>query len=332
MRNRQPIRQWQDIADRYTSGLIVGNGASIAVAPTFSYASLYEAAQDLGHIDHQVSDVFNRFNTRDFELVLRRLWHATLVNTALEIPAGRVEEAYTAVRDALIRTVRDTHVSYERALPHLKPIYQFMKRFETVISLNYDLIVYWAAMLGNDEHGNWFKDGFQNGRLDENWHRFRGAYGAAGTTMFFYAHGNVVLARNRNGLETKITAPEGQDLLDTILDRWSTGALIPLFVCEGTSDHKRLIIGSSPYLNTVHHGPMGALGESVVIYGWGIGDQDEHILEALQSNPPQRVAVSVRGADHEYVDRAYRRLITFADEVEFFACDSPGCWNVLLPE
>lgn len=69
--------------------------------------------------------------------MLRRLWQASLVTEALEIPHGRVEEAYAEVRRALIATVRDVHVDYDEVLPHLHFIYRFMARFGTVVSLNY---------------------------------------------------------------------------------------------------------------------------------------------------------------------------------------------------
>lgn len=272
--NRIDIRSWLDIQDEFHHGLIVGNGGSVAVHSAFSYGSLFEAARAAGHITAQVSDVFDRFGTTDFELVLRRLWQATLVNSALEIPAGRVEVAYEQVRAALIATIRETHVSYEGALPHLAPIYRFMQRFETVISLNYDLVVYWAAMLGNRDLGVWFKDCFRYRRFDENWREYRRPYGrATGSTLFFYPHGNLVLARNQDGEEKKIVAATNDDLLESILDSWEGSNVVPLFVCEGTSADKLKSIGTSQYLQAIVNDPLRDLGESLVIYGWSFGEQ-----------------------------------------------------------
>ena len=102
---------WENIKDDYAqASLIVGNGASMAVSANFAYGSLYDAAVELKHISKPVQDVFDSFEVNDFELVLRRLWQAKLVNTALDIEHGKVEESYQQVRKALIATVRNVHV------------------------------------------------------------------------------------------------------------------------------------------------------------------------------------------------------------------------------
>jgi hypothetical protein len=164
----------------------------MAVHAGFGYASLFEEAARLGHMREQVQNVFKSFKTTDFELVLRRLWHATLVNQALGIPRGPVEDAYESVRTALIATIRATHVSHADTKPHLEHIYRFMQRFKTVVSLNYDLIVYWAAMLGNKSLGSWFKDAFIRDGFRDDWETVRTPYRAEGATLFFYPHGNLV--------------------------------------------------------------------------------------------------------------------------------------------
>jgi hypothetical protein len=323
------IVQWEEIQDQFSDSLLLGNGASMAVHPEFGYRSLFETAQNNGHITPAVAGIFDQFGVNDFELVLRRLWQASLVTQALDIPHGRVEEAYTEVRDALIATVRDAHVSYEDALPHLRLIYPFMTHFDTVISLNYDLIVYWAAMLGNRELGLYFKDGFVNGSFTEDWDALRQAYrGAVGSTLFFYPHGNLVLTRTDDRGESKIGAPENGRLLDAILRQWERGSAIPLFVCEGTSAHKQKSIESSSYLERVYREVIPASGESVAIYGWSLSQQDQHILNQLNRYPPQRVAISVRGGDQAFAQRAEEVMHRAGIEnVAFYDSASPGCWN-----
>lgn len=325
---RPPILEWQEIAPRYRESLLLGNGGSIAVHPGFAYASLYEAALAGGYVTAPVAQVFAGFDTHDFELVLRRLWHATLVNRALLLPEGPVETAYRDVRDALIRTVRDTHVTYDDALPHLQHIYRFMQQFRTVICLNYDLIAYWAAMLGNEQIGNWFKDAFHGPLFNADWRRYRQPYGAPGATLLFYPHGNLVLAQTASENEVKIHAGHGRDLLSTITDRWTDGRSVPLFVCEGTAAQKQQAIRVSRYLDTVATGPMREPVESLVIYGWSMGGQDEHILAAIHEARPARLAVSVHGGDRNFVDRSLFHLQGITDRIEFFDSASAGCWNM----
>jgi hypothetical protein len=137
------VRQWEELKDDFEAGsLILGNGSSMAVSDKFGYGSLFEEATKLGHLTKSVQKVFESFDVEDFELVLRRLWQAKKVNEALGIEVDVVDESYQRVRKALISTVRDVHVSYQEAEEHLEHIYQFMKPFKKVVSLNYDLIVY----------------------------------------------------------------------------------------------------------------------------------------------------------------------------------------------
>lgn len=323
------IHQWRDIEAGFNHGLLLGNGASVAVDAGFSYGSLFEEAARLGHLTPPVRDVFNRFDANDFEFVLRRLWQAKIVNEALGIEPGRVEEAYQEVRTALISTIRDVHVSYEEATPHLNLIYQFMQRFETVVCLNYDLIVYWAALHGNNSLGQWFKDCFVKGTFREDWDTVRAPYGRAqGSTLFFYPHGNLVLARRKTSLEGKISVQRTYNLLEEIFDSWESGALVPIFVCEGTSAHKLNSIRDSSYLQRVYREVMPAVGESLVVYGWSMSAQDNHIVECLKKGNIRRVAFSVFSDDQELAEEIEGRLTAAGvREVLFFDSSSEGCWN-----
>lgn len=322
------IRLWQEIEADFQDGVLLGNGASMAVHPGFGYGSLFSKARELGLIAGPVAEIFHRFETNDFELVLRRLWYAKLVNEALDIPPGAVEHSYEQVRNALIGTVRATHVTHEEAEPHLILIYRFLSRFNTVISLNYDLILYWASMLGNRELGRWFKDCFQPATFREDWETLRRPFGAAGATLFFYPHGNLALIRTPQGSESKVAGGDFEPLLDAILDRWQSGTAAPLFICEGTSAHKKRAIESAAYLQRVFREVLPTLDESLVIYGWSMSDQDEHILHQLQRSNVIRVAVSVRDNDQAYAQRAEERMRSIGiRNVVFFDSASPGCWN-----
>lgn len=326
------IQEWNDIKVNFQDGLLVGNGASIAVHPGFAYKSLYSEARRIGHIAGRVVQIFENFETDDFELVLRRLWQATLVNKALGIERGKVEESYEHVRQALIATVRATHVSHADAGHHLVPIYQFMQNFKTVISLNYDLIVYWAAMLGNGTLGPWFKDAFESGYFGNDWTRKRGPWGKAkGSTLYFYPHGNLVLARAPSEVTRKLKVSPYSDLLEEILSKWESGSAVPVFVCEGTSEHKRPAIESDPYLQRVFREVIPAMGNSLVIYGWSLSEQDQHILDQLKCGELKRVAVSVRDNNQKYAQLAAEKLSKIAAnlEVVFFYSASPGSWNNL---
>jgi hypothetical protein len=111
-----------------------------------------------------------------------------------------------------------------------------MQGFKTIISLNYDLIVYWAAMKSRTKLGSWFKDCFgKGGVFADDWESKREPYGnAAGATLFFYPHGNLALARGLDDVEGKISAT-GHDLLTRVLDVWEAGDAVPLYARERLS-------------------------------------------------------------------------------------------------
>ena len=327
------IVNWNEIQENFKDGtLILGNGASMAVHQPFGYASLRLAAQESGHITQSVADVFTAFGTDDFELVLRRLWQAKLVNQSLQVEAGKVEKAYQQVRGALIATVRDIHISHDASSAHFEAIYKFMQSFQTVLSLNYDLVAYWAMLAGNQVLGRWFKDGFQlGGAFREDWQELREPYGAEGATLMFYPHGNLITARKNNYTERKLSTGGGSSaaLLDHILEEWEGGEVVPLFVSEGTSDHKKRAIGSSEYLTKIFWEVIPSIEGALVIYGWSISDQDDHILEQIKMAQPQlsRIAVSVYGENQEDANRMQSKLEAAGfNEPVFFDSSSSGCW------
>ncbi|MGH1379267.1 MAG: DUF4917 family protein [Alphaproteobacteria bacterium] len=327
------IVQWSDIREDYHKGsLLLGNGSSIAVDGCFAYTSLYDKAIELGHLTQSVQAVFDKFDVNDFELVLRRLWQAKLVNEALELPRGEVEGAYEEVREALIATVRDTHVTYDDARDHLEPIYKFMQKFDFVISLNYDLVVYWAAQFGNRTLGRWFKDCFQPLTFRDDWEELRKPFGADGATLYFYPHGNLVLHREGFSSERKIRAGEDNNLLDAILEKWETDNLAPAFICEGTEENKRDAISSCNYFERVFYEVLPSLENKLVVYGWGFGNQDQHIVKQISKSTIKKVAVSIHGNDKVLAGDIERKLaILNLDELSFFDSKSDGCWNNLEP-
>ncbi len=323
------IRQWQDISDRYHRGtLLLGNGASMAVARSFGYNSLLEHARQNGLFTPDVASLFRHFETEDFELILRIVWHAAKVNRYLAIQDRRTRRAYLDVRDALIRAVRDVHPTYGDVRQHLAQTCRFLKSFDTVISLNYDLIVYWTMLFGNDtDDDHRFKDCFHNCVFQDNWQNYRTPYRERINTLVFYPHGNLALCREANDQEGKIHAG-AFGLLDGILNFWESGHAIPLFVSEGSKSQKVASIRNSYYLSTVYREVLKAEKQSLTLFGWGIGDHDRHILERMCNTGIQRVSVSVFGNDEAYCNRALQAIREDIGnvEVDFFDCQSPGCW------
>ncbi|MFG0712695.1 DUF4917 family protein [Stenotrophomonas geniculata] len=325
------IRQWLDIASNYRGTAILGNGASIAVSPSFSYGSLLGEASSSKLMASDVEQLFTFFKTTDFELILRIVWQASNVNRSLSIEDSRTRKAYLGVRECLIQSVQAIHPEFDQVREHLPAIYQFLKHFDTVASLNYDLIVYWALMHGyeqDDEHA--IKDCFGAGGLfQDDWRRLRTPIrGQRSTTLVFYPHGNLSLCRDSVEEEFKIHSNDA-GLLQSILTHWRSEEVVPLFVSEGISEQKVAAIKNSYYLSTVYREVLRCERETLVIYGWGLGEQDIHLLRRMRDTGIRRVAVSVYGEDQIYCNRVFPiiRDALGAVLVDFFDSQSIGCWN-----
>ena len=270
------------------------NGAGIGVWEGFKYHSLYDVANDAGRIDNRLRRLFSDFGSTDFEYTLKLLSQTKRVNRLLRIQDNYTSGLYRKLRQTLIDTICDIHPKHEQVETQLLPMAQFMMRFHTVLSLNYDLLVYWAMLEGNDKYGNWFKDGFVDEcRFDNDYHALYEPYLAEGATLVFYPHGNLILATESLGDEVKLSRSGEKYLLDTILSKWEKGDHIPLFVSEGGTDEKVQAIRRSNYLKTVYDYEVDTREESLVVYGWSFREEDEHILKGIVNGGIDRIAVSV---------------------------------------
>lgn len=328
------LTPWSEIENDYVEGaLLLGNGASIAVADSLHYNSLYEAARDEGFLSEPVASIFEHFDTTDFEFVLRMVANAHIVNNHLGIVEDQTEGTYNLIKNSLIETVRAVHPEHNNVSGSLTAMSNFMSRFDTVFSLNYDLLVYWAMMHGNARAGgNLFKDCFSAAGFNEDFDWLRQPHGDLDSaTLVFYPHGNLALVADLYGTGTKITAGF-TDLISEIARSWRLGETTPLFVSEGDHEGKLQAICRNSYLNCAYR-ELSRIPESLVLYGWAGAPQDNHILRSIKRSEVSRVAVSVYTGDEDWEHNCYmtsRRLrraigITTSNIVFFDSADE-GVW------
>lgn len=327
------IDAWASLRDVNWQTLLLGNGASIAIHNEFAYPTLHSVADAKGLLA-TTAPIFAKLGTTDFEHVLLACWYAEHVNVALGTPSADISAAYAEVRTALIQAVHSVHPVHADVAADLQRAGTFASSFPTVVSLNYDLTLYWAMLLFNAANGSWFKDAFHHGEFQTDWGYLRRPLPpATGATLVFYPHGSLSVARDYIGDETKIAVAAG-DLLETITHRWSSGHYVPVFVSEGTSKEKVASIRRSHYLTNVYEEVLPELGENLVVYGWSFDERDQHVLNAISANPPKRMAVSVFTGQPDGDQQAFCHQVLKAagrslpDTVlTFFDSWSPGCWN-----
>lgn len=336
------LYKWDTIKNRFKLGtLLLGNGSSIAVDNRLSYKSLYDQVCNSGKLSNEVLGIFKYFNTTNFEFIMKLLLEASQINTVLNINEIKPINYYYELRNALINTVREIHPTYKQVERLLPNISDFLSDFKTVFTLNYDLLVYWAMLVGNEKFKcQWFKDAFVNGFFEYKYNFLYDRYGSAGgSTLVFYPHGSLFLATDTFNNETKLIRSESKErLLETVLSKWREKDIIPLFVSEGTTDKKFQAITRSGYLNSVYNSMLNDTGP-IVIYGWSAGEQDEHIFNSIDHEGVKAIAKSVHvlntnwETDCEIFKNRISRTRHLADvDVYFFDSASDGCWIYPIPD
>ena len=329
------LHNWSDIRDKLRGSILLGNGASIAIDERLSYRSLYEQVCESGRLNHEIIDMFDHFETKNFEFIMKLLLEASRVNEVLHIQDNKTRDYYHEIRDSLIDTIRDIHPTHE-SVQHLLPkVACFLMGFTDVLSLNYDLLVYWSMMQGNERLGcTWFKDGFVGGAFDDDFseYMYRPQPPAVGATIVSYPHGSLFLVTDIDGYEEKLSRSKDGILLDTILNKWKEKDYIPLFVSEGDTTAKSKAIGRSNYLRAAYD-TLKKITGSLVIYGWSAGEQDEHILAAIDHKGISEIAVSVH-TDSPHWESYCERMTDLIGSTHnlrganlyFFDSKCKGCW------
>ncbi len=329
------LHDWLGIEKQFGNYLLLGNGASIAIDTRLSYRSLYEEVCNSGKLNNELLDMFEYFETSNFEFIMKLLLEASKVNNVLHIKDNKTREYYHLLRDALISTVRDIHPTYASIQHLLTPIATFLAHFKTVLSLNYDLLVYWSMLVGNRNlECQWFKDCFIGGKFEKNFnYLYTPHLPAKGSTIVFYPHGNLFLATDIYNDEVKLSRSPEDYLLETVLSKWQEKDYIPLFVSEGTTTQKFHAITRSNYLNTVYDSVLAKISGSLVIYGWSASEQDEHIFDAIDHNGINNIAISVHTDNpkwESYCDKIENRIASThhlrESKLYFFDSKCKGCW------
>ena len=247
----------------------------------------------------------------------------------------KLDSAYENIKQALIKVVKEVHCEHSDIADQLPQLYQFTKQFRTVVSLNYDLILYWILMYGNrNEDGHRFKDCFQgSGLFRNNWQDLRNPIRKEKeVTLSLYQHGNLSIFRDAKNTETKVQRGDFEGLLEVITSQWEDNK-IPLFVAEGTGTKKLESIKSSSYLSTIFYEVLPDLitqKANLVIYGWGMGEQELHLVQQIfKGKTIGKVAISTYSKDQNECHRIHLQIKKVAPtlEVEFFDSQSSGCWN-----
>ncbi|HEX8543753.1 MAG TPA: DUF4917 family protein [Pseudomonas sp.] len=300
------LANWNDLQPTSPSwGLLLGNGASLAVWKNFAYDSLFDLSQTTRNNPMSRTElaVFSAMETSNFEPVLAALKSAMRVNAALTISSSSPRNRYFAIKEALIHAIRSVHIPWKlieaKTLAHLN---NALQQYSSVYSSNYDLLAYWAVMHAPEHFDDLFND-----EATFNLHAAQ-----AKATRVLYLHGGMHLVKNLDGTVRKLLSSES-----TLLGSFAINALddVPLFVCEGTSAEKMKMIRTSDYLSFCH-GQLAQHSDALCIFGHTLGKQDAHILAAIHQAKPQRIAISVLPRSAAFVEFQKRHYLELFSDMQ----------------
>lgn len=304
------LRDWNELATEDDwSGLLVGNGFSQNIWRGFGYESLFETASQEGGAHLIAADVslFDRLETRNFEVVLSALATSKAVALALGEQHEHFAERESSIRAALIRAVHGVHVPWQSVSEAtLDRLATALANYSAVYCTNYDLLIYWSIMRGPDA----FRDYFWAEQFDiadtEIWGK---------KSKIHFLHGSLHLYRRPNGQTLKRRAGFGENLLDLFATPYEDA--MPLFISEGTAQEKLASIYRSDYLSFVFS-CLAKDDSPLVIFGHSLGDSDQHIVDALGAHQGRSIAVSVRAKGNVRQKKAAIIEALPDSEIKFF--------------
>ncbi|OGS24826.1 MAG: hypothetical protein A2314_02080 [Elusimicrobia bacterium RIFOXYB2_FULL_50_12] len=274
--------------------LLLGNGFSIALKPDiFSYASLYDECLKQRCISDETKKLFNKFGTRDFEVIIRALNDTAKVlsvYTSSRKMAKQITNDAGKLKKALIDLLSAKHPANpsEIAGNQYKACTQFLGNFERIYTLNYDLLLYWVVMKALENKEVKYDDGFRYGDGQDYvvWHPEE-----AKSQNIYYLHGALHLFDAGEEIKKFTWINTGIRLIEQIRGELNKNNF-PLFVAEGTSPEKMTKINHSQYLGRGIRSFAG-IGGSLFIYGHSLADNDAHYLKFIAKNKVEKLFVSI---------------------------------------
>ena len=277
-----------------TKHLLFGNGFSMAYdKDIFSYNALSKFIENTG--DPLIRDLFERFNTKNFELIMQQLDNfceiADIFSEDVTL-VPKIKAASEALKNSLIDAVKELHpehvfkVPEEKSQACIKFLQQFIDKGGLVFSTNYDLLPYWVLMRNSaqnaiDGFGRDLETDLDSGEyIDPNdleYSELRwGKYKKEQT--IFYLHGTLPIFDTGINI-VKVEYDSEHFLLQNVKERIDKKQY-PIFVTAGNGKEKLTHIMHNKYLSYCYDRLCNVQG-SLITFGFNFGEYDTHIIDAV---------------------------------------------------
>lgn len=242
--------------------------------------------------DDTLTKVLSAMKTKNFELMMAQLEIFSSLLKAFgadEALQNAIEKARVELKQGLLDAIRSLHPEHVFKVTDKKSIAcaNFLNRFLStggqIYTTNYDLLLYWVLMRQNIANA---VDGFGRELLnpieaaegdDPEWSDLVWGKNRKSQNIF-HLHGSLPLFDTGTQIVKEQYSGDGY-LLENISARLDAGEY-PIFVTAGNGADKLAQIRHNPYLSDCYDN-LTEVDGSVITFGFGFGEYDEHIIEAL---------------------------------------------------
>ncbi|OCL82666.1 hypothetical protein AAW30_01490 [Arcobacter porcinus] len=305
----------------FTRNLLLGNGFSMAFDhKRFSFTNLLQSAVDNKIIikDSEMHNIFKSLGTSDFENVIKLLESSSNVLSIYDSNSSEIIEKLNldskALKNHLVDVVTNNHP--EKATKIDEDEYlncmDFLKVFDRIFTLNYDLLLFWSLMKFNELKGNGtfnkdkdcrlvVSDGFGNSEEgnDTNYVIFKNNDSVFYQTIH-YLHGALHIFDNKSEIIKNTYSRTDKTLKQQTLENLDK-YIYPIFISEGTANQKKAKIIHNAYLNnslktlrTLSATDKKFKKENcLIIFGSMLKSNDEHIIEAIVESKIRNIFVGI---------------------------------------
>lgn len=278
--------------------LLLGNGFSMSYdSGIFSYNALSKFLETL---DNDIlQKLFQIIKTSNFELLMEQLDNVAQIAEvfgAEEKVVQDIRNATVTLKESLIEAIKELHPEHVFSVPEEKSeacaafLNTFLSREGHVFTTNYDLLLYWVLMRNEIENAI---DGFgRDAEESDDWipederqySELRwGKYKSIQTIHYLHA----ALQLFDTGVEViKEEYTSEHYLLDNIKARMAKKEY-PIFVTAGNGFEKLSHIVHNKYLANCYES-LSSISGSLVCYGFGFGNYDDHIIAAINKAAKKR--------------------------------------------
>ena len=234
--------------------LLLGNGFSRACRnDIFAYDALFNRANFL-RLSPPAQKAFEALGTTDFEVVMSALRNAailvSLYGSEVAPLRRQLEQDAEALKEVLVSAIADSHPARPGDIPlaGYRAARTFLSNFDSIYTVNYDLLLYWALMQDElpppDLQGD---DGFRTPESGKAEYVTWEIENTSSQTVF-YLHGALHIFDAGAELQKYTWVNTGIALIDQIREALNRN-YYPLFVAEGESRQKLARIKHSDYLS-----------------------------------------------------------------------------------